>query len=388
MTTKITGSVLANTAVTAGVYGSASTMTTFTVDAQGRLIAAANATPSIANTMITGRMTSTQIANTGVVAGSYGSGTTTPIITIDAQGRVTSATATTITGGAAGVGATTFVQTKFTATAGQTVFSVAYTVGYLHVYLNGVLLDITDYAAANGTSFTLSSGAAAGDILTAIAYTVSSVINVSPSPSGGSAGQVLYQAAANTTANTDVGTSGYLLTSAGTGKPTWTNPSTLAVSSAGSATTATTATTASTANALNTSNNYQGNSLGIGTAASGTAGEIRATNNITGYYSSDKKFKENVRDIPDALATVNEIGGKLFDWTDDYLYSKGGPDGYFNVKHDFGVIAQDVQRVFPIAVRTREDGTLAVDYEKLSALAFAAIVELTKKVEQLEGKIK
>jgi len=53
---------------------------------------------------------------------------------------------------------------------------------------------------------------------------------------------------------------------------------------------------------------------------------------------------------------------------------------------DFGVVAQDVQKVFPIAVRTREDGSLAVDYEKLGALAFAALVELTKRVEALEAK--
>jgi hypothetical protein len=124
----------------------------------------------------------------------------------------------------------------------------------------------------------------------------------------------------------------------------------------------------------------------VGTTADPGAGAIYATGNITAYYSSDIKFKENVRDIPDALATVNAIGGKLFDWTDEYIESKGGADGYFVQKADFGVVAQDVQKVFPIAVRTREDGSLAVDYEKLGALAFAALVELTKRVEALEAK--
>jgi hypothetical protein len=124
----------------------------------------------------------------------------------------------------------------------------------------------------------------------------------------------------------------------------------------------------------------------VGTTADPGAGAIYATGNITAYYSSDIKFKENVRDIPDALATVNAIGGKLFDWKDDYIESKGGADGYFVQKADFGVVAQDVQKVFPIAVRTREDGSLAVDYEKLGALAFAAVSELTKRVEALEAK--
>jgi hypothetical protein len=139
------------------------------------------------------------------------------------------------------------------------------------------------------------------------------------------------------------------------------------------------ASTATTANALNTGNAY--------TIAGLTCnGAITATGNITAYFSSDIKFKQNVRTIPDALAKVNHIGGKLFDWTDEYIADQGGADGYFVQKSDFGVIAQDVQAVFPVAVRTRADGSLAVDYEKLGALAFAALVELTKRVEALETR--
>ena len=82
------------------------------------------------------------------------------------------------------------------------------------------------------------------------------------------------------------------------------------------------------------------------------------------------------------------IGGKLFDWTDEYIQEHGGEDGYFVQKADFGVIAQDVQSVFPIATRTRPDGSLVVDYEKLCALAFAAIKELKNEVEVLKGQIK
>ena len=138
--------------------------------------------------------------------------------------------------------------------------------------------------------------------------------------------------------------------------------------------------------AVATTSNVQYASLGIGTAASGTSGEIRATNNITAYYSSDRKFKENIQDIPNALAAVDVIGGKLFNWTDEFLNENGGEDDYFLPKESFGVIAQDVQSVLPVAVRTREDGSLAVDYEKLCALAFQAIKELKAEVDQLKGK--
>ena len=155
-------------------------------------------------------------------------------------------------------------------------------------------------------------------------------------------------------------------------------------------TTATNANSASTIVARDASGNFiahdiQFDSFGVGTPASGTTGEIRATNNVTAFYSSDRKFKKNIKPIEGALDKVMAIGGKTFDWTDAYITEHGGEDGYFVNKADFGVIAQDVQAVFPQAVRTREDGSLAVDYEKLSALAFAAIKELSEKVEKLGG---
>ncbi len=136
-----------------------------------------------------------------------------------------------------------------------------------------------------------------------------------------------------------------------------------------------------------TSQNSQFNSGGVGTAGSGTAGEIRATNNITAYYSSDIKFKENIQEITSASSIVRAIGGKYFDWTDAYIAEHGGADGYFVQKQDFGVIAQDVQRVFPRAVRTRPDGSLAVDYEKLGVLAFPALVETMDRLDALEALV-
>lgn len=132
---------------------------------------------------------------------------------------------------------------------------------------------------------------------------------------------------------------------------------------------------------VNTTSNVQHASLGVGTTASGTSGEIRATNNVTAYYTSDISFKENIQDIDNALEKVLAIGGKTYDWTDEFISEHGGLDDYFMRKSDFGVVAQDVQAVFPVAVRTKADGTLAVDYEKLVALAFAAIKELSKNIK-------
>lgn len=127
--------------------------------------------------------------------------------------------------------------------------------------------------------------------------------------------------------------------------------------------------------------------LAVGTASDPGAGGIYATGNVTAYYSSDRKFKENVQPIADALNKVVAVGGKTFDWTDAYIQEHGGEDGYFVKKQDFGVIAQDLQAVLPQAVREREDGSLAVDYPKLCALAFAAIAELKAEVDALKEQV-
>ena len=75
-------------------------------------------------------------------------------------------------------GATTIDTSTFTATAGQTVFTVNYTVGKLNVYLNGILLDPSDYTATNGTSITLDTGAAVNDLVNVITYTTAAVGNL------------------------------------------------------------------------------------------------------------------------------------------------------------------------------------------------------------------
>jgi trimeric autotransporter adhesin len=73
-------------------------------------------------------------------------------------------------GGGGGGGGTSRTITDFTATNGQTTFTVSYTVGLLDVFRNGVKLAAADVTATNGTSFTIAA-CATGDIIQAIAYT-------------------------------------------------------------------------------------------------------------------------------------------------------------------------------------------------------------------------
>ena len=115
-------------------------------------------------------------------------------------------------------------------------------------------------------------------------------------------------------------------------------------------------------------------------------GNIQSRGNITAYYTSDRSLKTNVTNIPDALYKVNQINGVEFDWTDEYITKHGGVDGYFNRKHDVGVIAQEIEMVLPEVVAMRDDGTKAVRYEKIVALLIEAVKELSAEVEELKKK--
>lgn len=149
--------------------------------------------------------------------------------------------------------------------------------------------------------------------------------------------------------------------------------------SATTATSATSATTATTANALNTANNYQVNSLGVGTAGSGTAGEIRATNNITAYYSDDR-FKTNLGNIPNALDKVQTLNGFYYE-ANELAQSYG-----YEKKMEVGVSAQQVQAIMPevVAPAPIDENYLTVRYERLVPLLIEAIKELKAEVDELK----
>lgn len=123
--------------------------------------------------------------------------------------------------------------------------------------------------------------------------------------------------------------------------------------------------------------------LSVGTATDGVAGEIRASNEITAYYSSDIRLKENIKLIENPITIVNQIRGVYYDWKDEHIQKRGGEDGYFVRKHDIGVIAQEVEAVLPEIVATRDDGTKVVKYEKLVALLIEAVKDQQRQINQI-----
>lgn len=63
-----------------------------------------------------------------------------------------------------------FNRTVFTATAGQTTFTMNYLVGTVDVYRNGVKMAPADFTATNGTSIVLANGCTVGDTVEVISY--------------------------------------------------------------------------------------------------------------------------------------------------------------------------------------------------------------------------
>lgn len=98
--------------------------------------------------------------------------------------------------------------TEFTATANQKTFTPpSYTVGFINVYRNGVLLGSADYTATNGTTVVLTTGATAGDLVTVESFLVSSVLNAIPATTG-SVGTTYLAGASVTQAKIAAGVAG------------------------------------------------------------------------------------------------------------------------------------------------------------------------------------
>ncbi len=118
-------------------------------------------------------------------------------------------------------------------------------------------------------------------------------------------------------------------------------------------------------------------SLGVGMAANSTIGRIDAKNDVVAFSTSDERLKDNITPIENALSKISQVQGIEFDWI-----PKSGVHG--NEGHDVGVIAQEIEKVLPEVVTTRDTGYKAVKYEKIIPLLIESIKELKSEIEELK----
>jgi hypothetical protein len=129
---------------------------------------------------------------------------------------------------------------------------------------------------------------------------------------------------------------------------------------------------------------FNDGNLGIGTdtpsAKLDVNGDIKATGDVEAFTSSDKRFKDNILNIQNPVDKINKIGGYNYEWNDKSDKETG--------KKDIGVIAQEIEKVLPELVQTRENGYKAVKYDKIVALLIEGMKEQDLRIKELENKIK
>jgi hypothetical protein len=105
---------------------------------------------------------------------------------------------------------------------------------------------------------------------------------------------------------------------------------------------------------------------------------LHVTGDVIAYYASDKRLKDNIKPIENAIDKIKMIGGYEFDWNSKSINNNG---------HDVGVIAQEIEEVLPELVGTRGDGYKGVKYEKLTALLIEAIKDQQIQIDELKSKL-
>ena len=103
------------------------------------------------------------------------------------------------------------------------------------------------------------------------------------------------------------------------------------------------------------------------------AGAATFNNDVTAF--SDARLKDNVETIPNALETVCAMRGVNFTRNDN------------NDQPGTGVIAQEMQEVFPVVVKENNDenNTLSVSYGNLVGVLIESIKELKAEIDELKG---
>lgn len=91
------------------------------------------------------------------------------------------------------------------------------------------------------------------------------------------------------------------------------------------------------------------------------------------YSLSDKRVKTQIKEM-NSPETILALRGKRFTWKK-------------NKKNDFGFIAQEVENIYPEAVKVGKDGLKRIDYAKLMVPLLELVRKQQKEIEHLKDSI-
>jgi hypothetical protein len=91
-------------------------------------------------------------------------------------------------------------------------------------------------------------------------------------------------------------------------------------------------------------------------------------------------LKENIKPINNSIKKIKQIGGYEYDW----IPMEGIHE---NEGHDVGVIAQEIEKILPEIVTRRENGYLAVKYERIVALLIECVKDQQNQIDELKNKL-
>ena len=269
---------------------------------------------------------------------------------------------------------TTRTEFVFTATDGQTTFStddsstsLAYVVGKIDVFLNGVRLAPADFTATNGTSIVLASGASTSDVMLVVAYGTFQVADLSAALTS-----ALDLGANKLTGSAiELDCSGDITIDAGGADTIFKDDGTEfgRITNSSSDFVLKTAVGDKDFILKGVDDSSEITALTVDMSAAGAA---TFNNDVTAF--SDVILKDNIDTIDNALDRVKGMRGVFFDRKDN------------KQQRQTGVIAQEVEPFLPEVVRETKDEKKikSVAYGNMVGVLIEAIKQLDAKIEELQ----
>ncbi|WP_299440108.1 tail fiber domain-containing protein [uncultured Aquimarina sp.] len=123
--------------------------------------------------------------------------------------------------------------------------------------------------------------------------------------------------------------------------------------------------------------------VGIGRNNPSVKLDVNGSVNCTGgTCSSDVRWKRNITALPNVIENIKQMRGVSYYWkTEDF------PDQNFTTDRQIGLIAQEVEKVYPELIKTNNEGFKSMDYMSLTAVLLEAVKAQQAQIDELKNKV-